>query len=568
MGFGFGLVALVILALSVYVGFKLTYTPPPPAATATCEGTCSDDLNGCTKIGDTCETLPSFVASPVVANCPTGSGCTFTDTPVVATCTGTCSDDLNGCTNGDTCETLPSFVASPVAANCPTGGGCTFTDTPVTAQTPQTTQTAGNSQGLAHSNVPPHHTRYVIQCREGSPCPSTNDCMAPRTCSNGVCPPETALPNATDGTPTPCSLRQRAVGGKDGVVAGICKDGYCWDSTDAADLRNSGANIVEVAEAIWPDQGTTDYTWASAGEPSPAEAAARAARLIDSGYDAIQVVPGENKVWVLYDNGIIYNGTLAGGYVTKWSSGPFQNHSGGGATQIDVGGSYIYATGYGNSFRKHRDRPTDNWERLSPDDDEDGVLHISGNGDFLWRVKDNGMFGDDNNVDVSVDNGTGYNWIANDLDASYNDSLKMLSVSPPSATAAEIGQDAEDGIVAPDIASYVWGVTSEGGDVYRALVDGQTASTTAWASMPDDLDIYWISASGRKNIWATVVETTSDNRGIWKCSKPCELDVATGKIPWEKIDSGTLRTIDASPYANEVWGANDNGDSFNLTPKQ
>ena len=55
--------------------------------------------------------------------------CTGTST-VVATCPGTCADSNNGCTAAAACSDIAAFVLSPVVANCPASSGCSFTDVP------------------------------------------------------------------------------------------------------------------------------------------------------------------------------------------------------------------------------------------------------------------------------------------------------------------------------------------------------------------------------------------------------------------------------------------------------
>ena len=139
-----------------------------------------------------------------------------------------------------------------------------------------------------------------------------------------------------------------------------------------------------------------------------------------------------------------------------------------------------------------------------------------------------------------------------------NDSMKMVSVS------GGAGSETPDGV------SYVWGV-SQLGDIYRTLSDG----SAEWEKLSDDLggiEWNWISAKGRKNIWATK-PGSSDAAGVYKCSKPCE--GVAGKIPWEKIHAGGLLTnIAGSPYtntrdqskaANQVWGVNSDNNMFRLS---
>ena len=139
-----------------------------------------------------------------------------------------------------------------------------------------------------------------------------------------------------------------------------------------------------------------------------------------------------------------------------------------------------------------------------------------------------------------------------------NDSMKMVSVS------GGAGSETPDGV------SYVWGV-SQLGDIYRTLSDG----SAEWEKLSDDLggiEWNWISAKGRKNIWATK-PGSSDAAGVYKCSKPCE--GVAGKIPWEKIHAGgKLTNIAGSPYtnshddekaANQVWGVNSDNNMFRLS---
>jgi hypothetical protein len=328
-------------------------------------------------------------------------------------------------------------------------------------------------------------------------------------------------------------------------VVGVCSQGICVSNVDDDTIiSDDGVDFQAVAVADWP---TLSTTWI--GEEAT-----------DGGgtgsWDPVQVVPGYIDVYALDDNGDIHHKPIQGGqpwYI--WSYGPA-----GGATQIDVDGTSMWVTADDNTYHKllsDTNYKSDSWTLV---DDSDNGLHVSANGAYLWQVMDDGMFGANWDVGYKIGAGDGsYGAMtAKKLPDSMNDSMKMVSVS------GGAGSETPDGV------SYVWGV-SQLGDIYRTLSDG----SAEWEKLSDDLggiEWNWISAKGRKNIWATK-PGNSDAAGVYKCSKPCE--GVAGKIPWEKIHAGGLLTnITGSPYtsslddekaANQVWGVNSDNNMFTLS---
>ena len=106
----------------------------PDLATASCIGTCTDSLNGCTNTG-ACSAIAAFVASPLTTNCPTGSGCVFHASNEATCCRAKIQSDctlastfycaehsdtatdpcLAGTGAADACDTCPTQLNEPGA---------------------------------------------------------------------------------------------------------------------------------------------------------------------------------------------------------------------------------------------------------------------------------------------------------------------------------------------------------------------------------------------------------------------------------------------------------------------